>query len=180
MSKIPPVIGITGRARSGKDTVADSIVTMIGGYRYSFADPIRAMLVPLGIDMAHPYWQANKEKVIPALNASPRRLMQTLGTEWGRDLIDPNIWLTLANQRLITVGKGMVIPDVRFENEAEWVRSRGGKIIHVHRPDAETVEAHTSEAGISPHDDDSLIINDGTLDQLRATVKEVVRGLYQA
>ena len=50
-----PLIGIAGPARSGKDTIANFIVATAGGYRYSFADPIRQMLRPLGIDMNDPY-----------------------------------------------------------------------------------------------------------------------------
>ena len=112
-----PVIGLHGRARSGKDTVANFILAQRGGYIYSFADPIRAMLVPLGIDMRDPYWQERKEEVIPAIGASPRRMMQTLGTEWGRELINPELWLILAKQLLLNCGPGMVIADVRFAVE---------------------------------------------------------------
>ena len=143
-----PVIGLHGRARSGKDTVANFILAYRGGYIYSFADPIRAMLVPLGIDMRDPYWQDRKEEDIPALGASPRRLMQTLGTEWGRELINPELWLILAKQRLINFGPGMIVADVRFENEAAWIRSQGGRIIHIERPDVRTVAAHVSESGV--------------------------------
>ena len=170
-----PVIGLHGRARSGKDTVANFILSHRGGYVYSFADPIRAMLVPLGIDMSDPYWQANKEAIIPALGASPRRLMQTLGTEWGRQLINPDFWLILAKQVLINYGPGMVVADVRFENEAEWVRSQGGRVIHIERPSAVAVEAHASEAGIKfkGEEGDFKIINGGSLEDLQQTIREV-------
>lgn len=171
----PPLIGIAGRARSGKDTVANFIVAAIGGYRYSFADPIRAMLVPLGIDMADPYWQARKEEPIPALGVSPRYLMQTLGTEWGRQLINPDLWLIMAHQRLLQNGPGMVISDVRFENEAAWIRRHGGRIIHVFRPDAKAVEAHASEDGIELQDTDVRLFNSGTLEELQLSVRELLR-----
>lgn len=170
-----PLIGIAGRARSGKDTVASFIIAAIGGYRYSFADPIRAMLVPLGVDMNDPYWQARKEDVIPALGVSPRRMMQTLGTEWGRQLINPDLWLIMAHQRLLQNGPGMIIPDVRFENEAAWIRKHGGWIIHVIRPEAKAVEAHASEDGIEMHDTDARLLNNGTLEELQLSVRELLR-----
>lgn len=170
-----PLIGIAGRARSGKDTVANFIIAAIGGYRYSFADPIRAMLAPLGVDMNDPYWQARKEDVIPALGVSPRRMMQTLGTEWGRNLINPDLWLVLAHQRLLRNGPGMVISDVRFENEAAWIRKHGGRIIHVIRPEAKAVEAHASEDGIEMLDTDAQLFNSGTLEELQLTVRELLR-----
>ena len=171
----PPLIGIAGRARSGKDTVANFIIAAIGGYRYSFADPIRAMLVPLGVDMSDPYWQTRKEDVIPALGVSPRRMMQTLGTEWGRNLINPDLWIIMAHQRLLQNGPGMVIPDVRFENEAAWVRKHGGWIIHVIRPEAKAVEAHASEDGIEIQDTDAQIFNSGTLEELQLSVRKLLR-----
>jgi len=170
-----PLIGIAGRARSGKDTVANFIVAAIGGYRYSFADPIRAMLTPLGVDMSDPYWQARKEDIIPALGVSPRRMMQTLGTEWGRNLINPDLWLVMAHQRLLRNGPGMVISDVRFENEAAWIRKHGGRIIHVIRPEAKAVEAHASEDGIEMQDTDARLFNSGTLEELQLSVRELLR-----
>jgi len=169
-----PLIGIAGRARSGKDTVANFIIAAIGGYRYSFADPIRAMLAPLGVDMNDPYWQARKEDVIPALGVSPRRMMQTLGTEWGRNLINPDLWLVMAHQRLLRNGPGMVISDVRFENEAAWIRKHGGRIIHVIRPEAKAVEAHASEDGIEMQDTDARLFNSGTLEELQLSVRELL------
>lgn len=170
-----PLIGIAGRARSGKDTVANFIIAAIGGYRYNFADPIRAMLAPLGVDMNDPYWQARKEDVIPALGVSPRRMMQTLGTEWGRNLINPDLWLVMAHQRLLRNGPGMVISDVRFENEAAWIRKHGGRIIHVIRPEAKAVEAHASEDGIEMQDTDARLFNSGTLEELQLSVRELLR-----
>lgn len=170
-----PLIGIAGRARSGKDTVANFIVAAIGGYRYSFADPIRAMLAPLGVDMSDPYWQARKEEPIPALGVSPRRMMQTLGTEWGRQLVNPDLWLIMAHQRLLQNGPGMVISDVRFDNEAAWIRKHGGRIIHVIRPDTKAVEAHVSEDGIEMQDTDAQLFNSGTLEELQLTVRELLR-----
>jgi len=170
-----PLIGIAGRARSGKDTVANFIVAAIGGYRYSFADPIRAMLAPLGVDMSDPYWQARKEEPIPALGVSPRRMMQTLGTEWGRQLINPDLWLIMAHQRLLQNGPGMVISDVRFDNEAAWIRKHGGRIIHVIRPDTKAVEAHASEDGIEMQDTDARLFNSGTLEELQLSVRELLR-----
>ena len=170
-----PVIGIHGRARAGKDTVANFIVAAIGGYRYSLADPIRAMLAPLGVDMSDPYWQARKEESIPALGVSPRRMMQTLGTEWGRQLINPDLWLIMAHQRLLQSGPGMVISDVRFDNEAAWIRKHGGWIIHVIRPDTKAVEAHASEDGIEMQDTDARLFNSGTLEELQFSVRGLLR-----
>lgn len=160
------VIGIAGRARTGKDTCADFLAGYLDGYRYGFADPLKAMLVPLGIDMTDPYWTENKEREIPLFERSVRYMMQTLGTEWGRQLIHPDIWVRVAEVELGLRGDGMIISDVRFDNEAEFIRRAGGTVIHLTRPDAPTVEAHASEAGIKQSPRDKYIINDGTVDEL--------------
>ncbi len=175
----PPLIGIAGRARTGKDTVAGFIIAAQGGYRYSFADPIRRMLAQLGVDMSDPYWQSRKEDLIPALGVSPRHMMQTLGTEWGRQLINPDLWLVMAQQALLTNGPGMVVPDVRFDNEAEWIRKHGGRIIHLVRPTASDVAPHASENGVARDESrDILLFNTGTLDELQVAVRNLCNGLY--
>lgn len=171
-----PIIGIAGPARVGKDTVANFILAEVGGYRYSFADPIYAMLRQLGIDMSDPYWEMRKEETIPALGTSPRHMMQTLGTEWGRQLINPDLWVILAHQRLLHNGPGMIVPGVRFENEALWIRKNGGRIIHLSCPDARKVKAHISENGVTQEPNDWYIYNDSTLEALQTKVKGIFDG----
>ena len=173
-----PVIGIAGRARVGKDTVAETLLRIgAARYRYGFADPIRKMLkVGFGVCMDDPAWQAVKEQPIEWLGRSPRELMQTLGTEWGREMVHRDVWLRLADRALLGAGDGMVISDVRFENEATWVREAAGLVIHVVRPSAEAVAPHASEAGILFHPDvDVLIFNTGSIDELRHHVAELFR-----
>lgn len=179
MSKAP-LIAFCGLARSGKDTAANFLVAATGGYRYAFADPIKAMIVPLGIDMSDPYWDAHKEEVIPALGVSPRRILQTLGTDWGRSIINPELWVILAHQRLLRSGPGMVISDLRFENEAAWVRRHGGRVVHITRACCAAVESHVSESGVDILPEDLVISNNGSLEDLQAAVKELFNGYDKA
>lgn len=164
------VIGIAGPARSGKDTAASIICSEFHGfYQYSLATPMKRMLAAgFGIDMSSPYWAERKEDIIPALGRSPRQLLQTLGTEWGRELVAKNVWLVTATKEYIKFGPGMVISDVRFDNEAEWVRDLGGLLIHISRKDCPLVNAHSSEAGIRVDDHDLVLANDGTIEELKA------------
>lgn len=135
---------------------------------------MRAMLrVGLGIDLTEDYWIAKKEEIIPAIGKSPRELMQTLGTEWGRNFVNEDLWLILARQRLLKLGPGMVIADVRFDNEALWVRKLGGRIIHVRRDLAERVKQHASEVGVTMEEGDGVIVNNGTLEELQQAVKDL-------
>lgn len=170
-----PVIGLTGPRRSGKDTVRRFILAHQGGYPYSMADPMRAMLMAgFGIDLNDPYWEAKKELVIPGLGVSPRNMMRTLGTEWGRNLVNRDVWLILAKGRMIADGAGMVIADIRFENEAQWVRYMGGRIVHVSNPRVSAAVEHTSDEPIKEEPGDGFIVNAGTLDELQDSVRQLL------
>lgn len=172
--KPAPVIGIAGRARVGKDTLTDFLLAQYGGYRYSFAHPLKAMLkAGFNIDFESDYWVARKEEVIPAIGRSPRELMQTLGTEWGRQLVHPELWLILATGHLHNRGPGMIVSDIRFENEAAWVRRMGGKVVHLSRDAAPQVAGHKSEDGVIVQPVDMQVYNNGTLEDLQFTVSRM-------
>jgi hypothetical protein len=175
---IHPVIGIAGRARAGKSTAAELLLRIgAGRYLYSFADPIRHMLrAGLGIDLETPYWQMRKEDPIARFGGhSPRSLMQTLGTEWGRERVNADLWLTLAVDALHLQGPGMVIADVRFDNEAEWVRQQGGVLLHIERGKAPPVRPHASEAGVQQLPGDLRIFNESSLDSLHVGLAKLFR-----
>lgn len=173
-----PIIALAGRARSGKSTAAELLLRMgAAKYAYGFADPIRAMLkAGLGIDLDNPYWAMRKEDPMPEFGGhSPRSLMQSLGTEWGRDLVDPHLWLTLAGRALQQRGPGMVIADCRFDNEAEWVRTQGGVVLHIERGKAPPVRAHASEAGVQQLPGDLRVFNESTIDSLHVGLAKLFR-----
>ena len=173
-----PVIGIAGRARAGKSTAAELLLRIgAGRYLYSFADPIRDMLrAGLDIDLDSPYWAMRKEDPIARFGGhSPRSLMQTLGTEWGRERVHPDLWLTLAGEALVARGPGMIIADVRFDNEARWVRNIGGVLLHIERGKAPPVRAHASEAGVQQLPGDLRIFNESSLDSLHVGLAKLFR-----
>ena len=174
------LIGITGAARSGKDTAAEFLIPR-GFERIAFADPIKQMtLAGLGID-PDDYDDESKEDEIDWLGVSPRRVWQTLGNEWGRTFVGPDVWVKVAWRRMAEARqanpglRGIVFTDVRFDNEAQAIRNSGGKVIKIVRPDARAVAPHVSERGLSANLIDDVIVNDGTLAQLReAVLKEVL------
>lgn len=158
----PIIIGLTGRARVGKDTLADYLCINHGFTRLAFADPLRdALELGLGIESHH--LREDKEAIIPWLGVSGRQLLQTLGTEWGRDLIRPDIWILLMQRRLAALaeeGDRFVVSDVRFPNEAAWLRARpNARLWHIERPSVAPVRAHSSEHGIDYQMGDAIIVN---------------------
>lgn len=179
----PLIIGLTGAAGSGKDTAARIIVAGHSACAYAFADPLRSMLAILigyaiGYDDTPENWLTDrelKEREIPVIGASGRRLMQTLGTEWGRKLINPSLWIDLMRARIADasehprVARGevpIIITDVRFDNEAQLIRELGGEVwLMLGRH--QTVADHPSENGVSAHLVDRQIDNSGDLEHLR-------------
>lgn len=162
------VIGLCGPARSGKDTAADYLLKHLphGWTKASFADPIKQMARGLGLTHDQLFGDL-KDVDAPALGCTPRKILQTLGTEWGRELIHPDIWVRAMVLKLQCLSDGgFVMPDVRFENEAKFVREHG-VLIHItgrfDNGDSQ-VEQHISEAGIKLEPGDIPARNEGSIE----------------
>lgn len=166
-----PLIGIAAPAQSGKSTVAAYLKRTLGYTEDSFAAPIRAFVAGL-LGTTVPGLEPIKEQPVPWIGKSPRQLMQTLGTEWGRELITPDLWLSACMQRVARSDGRVVISDVRFENEAAAVRAAGGVILHLTRPTGRPVVAtHASETPVERVSGvDFQIVNDGTVSDLNNKV----------
>ena len=133
------IIGIAGTAGSGKDTMAD----YFGCPKVSFATPLKEMLNGL-FGWNNALWSNRKWKETPQealYGKSPRQLAQTLGTEWGRNCISPTFWTDAGIRLARSAGKVVVMPDVRFEEEAKAV----DVLIIVERAGVSPVSEHASE-----------------------------------
>jgi membrane glycosyltransferase len=101
--------------------------------------------------------------------------MQTLGTEWGRELIDPDIWVKAFNFRYW--GHNCIITDVRFNNEAEYVRETG-LIVHV-KGRGGIPGSHKSEDGIEEAPGDVVIWNNQSERILQQRIEDLARKLVE-
>ena len=175
---LPRIIGLTGLAGSVKDTVRAMFEQDHGYSGLAFADPMRRMLASLieyvGADPLYMSERAFKEALIPQVGASYRELAQTLGTEWGR-AIRPDLWVRMAEARLDSLRHAhrgateplrVVISDVRFLNEAEWIRDAGGEVWRIERPNVAPVRHHQSERELLQIHADQLLLNDGSMEDL--------------
>lgn len=184
----PFLIGICGLKRSGKDTLAKFIKARWGYYCRdepvitSFAEPLRAMLAPLLIEMGvdNPYTLmesgAKDSQDLPVANMPFRKMIQTLGTEWGRGMINDNFWVNLLLNRVRYMPYA-IVSDVRFPNEAEAIRCHG-VLIHLIRPGVVTGE-HSSESGVPVAEGDVVVTNDAGLKELMS-VAERIAATYSA
>ena len=160
------LVGLTGRKGSGKDTAAEA---MFGFENVKMAGALKAMLGALLTyqgalpGTVHRMLEGDlKEKPTSLLGGrSPRHAMQTLGTEWGRNLISTDLWIGVAERR-IGLFDQVCVSDVRFPNEANMIRRLGGRTYRIERgADADAVcDPHVSEAGIDDLQVDGVIEND--------------------
>lgn len=164
------ILGISGLKRSGKDTLARFFVDR-GWHRYGLADPIKAACSAI-FDWSPDHIESHKETVDPRWNISPRRGMQIMGTEVFREMLPrlvegfpASFWISRMVQEYegLAPGAEMVVPDVRFLDEAAAIREMGGKIVKVIRPDLQP-EHHASEAEVSRITPDYVVLNDGGLE----------------
>jgi len=136
------------------------------------AEPIKLMLRALGLSEPQLYG-TEKETPLDALcGKSPRHALQTLGTEWGRQHIGEEVWLRAWWSKCATIVGHVACDDVRFPDEAEFVRSKGGVIVKVSRPGVEAGDHPTEKQQFTP---DLEIVNAGT----RQDLAETVRSLYE-
>ena len=171
---LPRLIGLYSPAPGcGKTTVAN---LLIEHRRVSFAAPLKGavsnMLHELGIVGVH-FVHTDKEAIIPELGVSARHMMQTLGTEWGRACIHPDFWVKIARaktQRTMNDGGCVVIDDVRFPNEAAMIFELGGELWRIDRPGVTYNGDHSSEGGLEDITPDRVIVNDGSIDQLKEKI----------
>jgi hypothetical protein len=108
---------------------------------------IGALFAIAGVDGAWMVERALKEQPT-VLGHSYRRLAQTLGTEWGRQQLGADFWLHVAGLRLACpelAVENVVISDIRFPNEAQWLQQRGGVLVRVLRDSTRPVAPHSSE-----------------------------------
>lgn len=171
------IVGLAGKKGSGKSTAA--LALMNADFELmSFAQTLKLMARVLMSDCGLTerqiqHAQAYKEEVMPLIGTSYRYLCQTLGTEWGRQHIHPDLWVIAARHHASKAMGDVVFDDVRFENEARMIRDSGGIIIHIHR-DLPGHDAHESEKGIEFVEGDYSISNDGDIDDLQSTVLMLV------
>lgn len=175
------LIGLTGYANSGKDTVAEILVREHGFVRYAFADKLRELLYAMNptVDTQDEYaplqdvvdrrgWDDAKRH-IPEV----REMLQRVGV-WHRENISEDFWVRLVKDQITheQLTAGVVVTDCRFSNESAWVRSWGGAVMRVTRPGVGPVNDHCSEK--LDFEADVELGNVGDLDDLAENVRTAV------
>ena len=148
------LIGFSGKKGSGKSYFADYLVNNKLFIKLSFASPLKEITKILfnlsDEDVKDPI---KKELINPKFNASPRELMQWLGTDIMREEFNKkfnysgSIWIDSVKDKVKTLldnNKDVVIDDVRFQNEVDMIHSLGGIVINLRNDLDNTLTNSTS------------------------------------
>ena len=178
------IIGLTGYAQSGKDTVAQILVDKFGFTRVAFADPIRDFCYQVNPIVG---WVAGEAIMLKNVvdrdgwdeakkSDSVRRTLQNVGVA-ARDNFGDTFWIVRAFEK-VKDAENIVVTDVRFRNEADYIKSyENSQIWRVRRPGVTAVNSHVSESQMENYKVDQIFANNGTVDELELLVKTRMRGL---
>lgn len=163
------IVSLFGPQQAGKSEAAKAIAAMPRWHRVSFAEPLYAMMSALlkldarKLDKSKPYAELCGKTL--------RQALQTLGTEWGRGKIGKTIWLQAMERELSfhrnSGATGVVIDDLRFANEYQFLRSHRATIIRIEREDClipTLNQGHASEADWCDFTPDKVLRNNGSIE----------------
>ncbi len=171
MNKKKKLIGITGRAKSGKDTVGKHLMMRRNFHRMAFADPLKdAMAATFGVAVEEFHCEKLKDEIEPHWGITRRFMLQhgadALRAKFGQGLFVDR-WVHGFLQVADT--EHVVVTDVRYPSEAEVIRSLGGVIVDIRREESGLpglAGKHSSEQALDASLIDRILINNGTKEDL--------------
>lgn len=167
----PYILGLSGYAQAGKDTVGRFLIQDHGYIRLAFADALKSLALAVNPALKELVnaqgWEATKQ--IPA----NRQFLQDLGVGV-RNIIGPDTWVNKAFQGLVP-GRKYVITDVRFMSEVEKINSYKGICVRVSRPGVFPANSHVSESELDGYDFDAYLLNSNTLSDLQRNTATIAR-----
>ena len=176
------IIGVSGYARSGKDTIAEVLIMNYGFKRLAFADNIRKAVKVLDPILENGKRVSEMVREIGWENtkAQPemRRLLQVFGTEVGREMFGENFWVDQVFRQIKSEDRdsNFIITDVRYPNEADLIRENGGEIWRVSRSLVRPINGHSSEYAMDNYEFDRIITNDSDIKDLESNIFNIMRG----
>lgn len=177
------IIGLTGGMGVGKSTIVEILEEKHNVALVKFAAPLYDMQEFVYRRIANVYKK-------PQGFAKDRKLLQWLGTEWGRGSISDTLWVDLWKSEVDLQGKVkytdfIISDDTRFDNEAQAIRDIGGIVIKIvsnqssSRIDTTSgIFSHSSESGISANLVDYVLVNEGSVEDLRNSLATLLELIY--
>ena len=172
------IIGLSGYAQTGKDTIANYLVKNYGFTRVAFADPIREAVYKLnpniniadmrGVSLADAVDKLGWETV-KVESDDARWLLQRMGTEVGREVFGDNFWVDIAMEKAHSHDK-VVFTDVRYPNELQAILEASGAVWRVVKDDVGAVNRHASETALDDYQFEYVIFNNDTIESLYESI----------
>ena len=192
------IIGLCGLIGSGKNTVAEHLMKTHDYVGVSFAETLKdAAACIFGWDremLEGATSEARDERELKdewwserlGFDVSPRYMLQFMGTEVMRNNLHTDIWALATEKRILEMQQhypmlNFVISDVRFPNEVAMIRRLNGKICHVRRGELpewfgqNPEHIHASETAWNNEFFDATIYNDGTIEELKTTIDNLLK-----
>lgn len=180
------LIGVLGKKMHGKDTIANYMCTFYKFQRIAFADTLKQTCASLFGFTYRQLYKDKKEEVDPTWGITPREAMQYMGTEVVRKGmsnlipgIGENFWIKCMEKRLKDCysNTNVVISDVRFQNEVDFIHSMGGKVIKVEREFEEeslNFVNHESELAIDKITNYDFLVHNKELEDLYSYIDSIM------
>lgn len=171
------VWGISGKAETGKDYIYNNFFKKIGFYNFSLAWHLKINVVGKGL--------ATHEEVFVTKPPHVRKILQEEGTERGRLVYGENLWTSISMEWMTLLNESwgvnnFFVPDVRFHNEAEFIKSNGGVLLRVHAPQRannsklnEEARKHPSEIDLDNYEGFDYIINNDYTDDVYSQMMNI-------
>lgn len=199
MKPAPTLIGLHGKPRVGKDTVASYLIRKYNLLRYGPSVPLKDTCAAM-FDVPREYFDDDnmKDTVDPFWGITYRQMAQKVGKESSRDVFGDDIWLRHVEKKWKKIQEikqhiesgghhyvahfpdrdwshynGIILADVRYENEVHWIKEHGGVVFFILRDDApqSSDTGHVVDRGLPLALADITIYNNGTIDELYAQVE---------
>ena len=181
----PVYVGITGPGRSGKTTLGRMIDNVLAQQHGDLSVITAGISTPFKM-----FWidcmgmnglmhlERVKDEKVDEYEILHRTALEQLG-DWGR-AIHPNFWLDTAHRMHKGEANVIIIPDVRVDDEAKWIREKGGRVLHISSSRESPVVSthHTQTVPVTFEPTDIRIVNDGTLEELEAQVLQVASLIF--
>ena len=178
--KFPKIIGLLARSRSGKDTVADYIITNYKSYnivKRRLAGPIKNAVKELYGLNDDDLESDTKDIHIPKFNCSPREIMvqitKTVMDLSGTDFFTNRLYDSIAKSAKSGNPEITIIPDIRYQHDIDRIHKNNGIIIKIERNIQNIV--YSNENNIENMDADYIIVNNGTLDELYMQINNIIK-----
>lgn len=180
------LVGITGRKRSGKDTIGKYLAENYGFIQLAYADTLKEVCkIVFGLSDEQLYGNKEKETVDEYWKHTPREILQKVGTELFRNTlpkelnnIEKDIWIRSIEKTIMNYIKDghnkFVITDVRFQNELDFIKNNNGIMIKVVRP-FNTNDRHASETMIDHFATDIILPNCGDITDLHNMIEHEIK-----